>query len=86
MTINECVESLKKYIIEDLRLEHVNIEEIKDDTLLFDPDGLGLDSLDAVELVVIVDKRFNVKIEDPDEARKIFISPMTLASYIMEKK
>ncbi len=86
MTINECCASLKKHIIEDLRLEHISIDEIKDDSLLFDPEGLGLDSLDAVELVVIVDKRFGVKIEDPDEARAVFVSPLTLATYIMEKK
>ncbi len=86
MTINECCEELKKHIINDLRLEHITLEEISDDSLLFDPDGLGLDSLDAVELVVIVEKRFGIKIEDPEKAREIFVSPLTLASFIMENK
>lgn len=86
MELNEYCATLKKYLVQDLRLEHLNPEDIQDDMSIFGQDGLELDSLDAVELVVIVDKRFGVKIKDPEEARKVFQSPKTLAQFIMDNQ
>ena len=72
---------LKKYIVADLRLEEVRPEDIEDEAPLFGQ-GLGLDSLDAVELVVIVQKRFGVMIKDLEEAKKAFTSIAGLAEFI----
>ncbi len=86
MTVEQYCEELKQAIIADLNLEDISLEDITNDTLLFSPEGLGLDSLDAVELVVVVAKRFQVEITSPDEAIAAFQSVKTLAQYIMEHK
>ncbi len=75
---------LKEMLVSELSLEDVKPEEIKDDEILFG-DGLGLDSLDAVEIVVLLKRNFAVEIKDMDEGRKIFYSIETLSNYIYEK-
>ena len=78
-------EKLKKIIVDDLRLEDITWDEIKDDVPIFG-EGLGLDSLDAVELVVLIQKNFNVEIKDMDEGRVAFESINSLAAFIEERK
>ena len=85
MTNEECRESLKVHIVADLCLEDVEVSSILDDSPLFGNEGVGLDSLDAVELVVLVEKRYGVKIASAEEAATVFGSVRTLADYIMEK-
>lgn len=74
-------DELKQLIIDELKLEDVEVSEIGDEDMLFG-DGLGLDSLDAVELVVVLKKKYNVDLEDMDKAREAFTSIKTLADYI----
>lgn len=74
-------EKLKKILVEDLNLEELTPEEIQDDAPLFG-EGLGLDSLDAVELVVLVQKHFGLEIKDMQEGRAAFQSVNALAAYI----
>ena len=77
-------EFLKKMIIETLKLEGVTIEEIDSNASLFRK-GLGLDSIDALELVVAIEKIFNVIIEDEEVGKKAFASINALAKFIQKK-
>jgi acyl carrier protein len=75
------VEKIKKILVEDLNLEGLTPGDIDENALLFG-EGLGLDSLDAVELVVIVQKHFGIEIQNMDEAKVAFQSVHALAAYI----
>ena len=79
--MEELKTQIREMIVRDLKLQGVKPEEIKDDAPLFE-EGLGLDSLDAVELVVLVQKHFDVQIEDMDEGQAAFRSIQTLAEFI----
>ncbi len=81
MTIKE---RLKKVIVDELNLEEINPEEIEDDAPLFG-EGLGLDSLDAVEIVVLLEKHFGVVVQNLDEGKAAFQSINTLAAYVEER-
>ena len=86
MTKNEMESALKVAIIDGLRLEDVTVEDIDSSAPLFGDSGLMLDSLDAVELVVVVEKHFGVAIADAEEARKAFTSVSGLAEFICARK
>jgi len=73
---------LKEKIIAGLGLEDIGIDEIEDDMALFGEDGLGLDSVDAIELTLIIEKEFGVKIKDMGESENIFANPNSLVAYI----
>ena len=77
-------DKLKKMIIEELQLEEITAEEIDDDAPLFG-DGLELDSLDAVELVVQLQIYFGVEIKSIDEGRPALQSINTLAAFVEER-
>lgn len=74
-------EELKNKIITVLNLEDITITDINDNDPLFG-DGLGLDSIDALELIVILDKDYGIKLVDPKEGKSIFQSIETMAAYI----
>lgn len=76
---------LKESIIEQLNLEDFNVEDIADDDTLFG-DGLGLDSIDALELIVMLDKDYGIKLTDPNEGKAVFQSIEVLAAYITEHR
>jgi len=76
---------LKTKIIEALNLEDINIEDVSDDDSLFG-DGLGLDSIDALEFIVLLESNYGIKIADPSEGRDIFQSVNSLAEYIEKNK
>lgn len=75
---------LKQMIITELQIEDVTPDEIEDDTPLFG-DGLGLDSLDAVELVVQLEVHFGVEIKNIEEGKSALQSINTLAEFIARK-
>lgn len=78
-------EELKNKIIEVLNLEEVVPGDIEDDAPLFG-EGLGLDSIDALELIVLLDKDYGIKVTDPKDGKVIFKSINALASFVAENK
>jgi len=76
---------LKELLVENLSLEDIRPEDIKDDEILFG-EGLGLDSLDAVEIVVLLQRNFGLEVKDMKQGREIFYSIDTLARYVCENK
>lgn len=83
--MSELRQELKEKIIEQLNLEDVSVEEIGNEDSLFG-DGLGLDSIDALELIVMLDKDYGIRLSDPKEGRKIFESIEVMAKYIEENR
>ena len=79
--MSELTQELKERIIKQLNLEDITPEDLQDDTPLFG-DGLGLDSIDALELIVMLDKSYGIKLADPKEGRKVFETIQTMADYI----
>lgn len=83
--MEELKQELKAKIIENLNLEDFTVEEIGDNDPLFG-EGLGLDSIDALELIVMLDKDYGIKIADPKQGKDIFESIETMAKFISENK
>lgn len=73
--------NLKVQIIEALNLKHLKPEDIGNEQPLF-IEGLGLDSIDALELIVLLQQKYNIKVTNPQEGPKIFKTVKTLAEYI----
>jgi len=83
--MSELKEKLKAQIIEQLNLDHLTVAEFKDEALLFSDEGLGLDSIDALEFIVLLDSHYGIKIDDPAGARAVFHSINSLAAFIESK-
>ena len=81
--LDEIRNRLKVLLVEQLSLEDIKPEDIKNDEILFG-DGLGLDSLDAVEIVVLLQRNFGLEVKDMNKGREIFYSIDTLAKYVIE--
>ncbi len=83
--MEKLINDLKVQLIEALNLEEITPEEIDDEAPLFG-DGLGLDSIDALEIILILEKQYGLRIENPAEAKPIFYSVRTLAEYIEKNR
>lgn len=75
---------LKELMISELMLD-MTADDIGDDTPLFGPAGIGLDSVDALQLVVMIEKNFNFKMADQDQAKRILHSVSTIAEALEQK-
>ncbi len=84
--MSDLKENLKAQIIEQLNLEDLTPADIRDDAPLFGDQGLGLDSIDALEFIVLLDSNYGIKIADPSEGKEIFHSVNTLADYISKNQ
>ncbi|MEK7721223.1 MAG: phosphopantetheine-binding protein [Elusimicrobiota bacterium] len=82
--MEELIKELKRRIVENMKLD-IRPDEIAPDAPLFG-DGLGLDSIDVLELVVMLDRDYGIKIVNMDEGRKAFASVRSIAGYITKNK
>ncbi|MBQ5539387.1 MAG: acyl carrier protein [Bacteroidales bacterium] len=83
--MENLISELKNRIIEVLNLEEVKPEDIDVNAPLFG-DGLGLDSIDALELIVMMEKYYGIKLSDASEGKAIFQSVSTMADYISKNR
>ncbi|MBN1186271.1 MAG: acyl carrier protein [Bacteroidales bacterium] len=83
--MQELIKKLKEQVIEQLNLEDLSPDDIDEKEPLFG-DGLGLDSIDALELIVLLEREYGIKINDPSEGKKIFTSIETMAQFITENQ
>lgn len=84
-TTEELKAQLKKQIVEFLNLMSVKPEDIKDDEPLFG-EGLGLDSIDSIELIVLLNREYGIDIKDPKEGRKVLVDINTMVEYIQQHR
>ena len=84
--MEDLINKLKKEVVSVLNLEDVKPDDINPDAPLFGDDGLGIDSIDALELIVHLEKNYGLKIENPRDGKKIFYSIKAMADYITENK
>lgn len=83
--MEDLVLELKKEIIDSLNLEDVNPEDINADEPLFG-NGLGLDSIDALELIVLLEKKYGIKLTDPNKGKEVFKSINVMATFVKENR
>lgn len=83
--MENLIEELKKQIIEALNFESMKPEDVDADAPLF-REGLGLDSIDALELIVLMERKYGIKLKDPKQGKEIFRSVRTMAEYIQENR
>ena len=83
--MEELIQTLKEQIIYALNLEEITPEDIDNDAPLFG-DGLGLDSIDALELIVNIDRFYGIKLANPAEGKEIFKNINTIADYISKNR
>jgi acyl carrier protein len=83
--MEDLIKKLKEEILEVLNLEDMDIEDIETEAPLFN-EGLGLDSIDALELIVLMEREYGIKIDDPKKGKDIFYSVKTMADFITENQ
>lgn len=83
--MDELILKLKQQIIDALNLEEITPEDIDTDAPLF-VDGLGLDSIDALELVILLEREYGIRMEDPKAHKQVFTSVRALAKFVEENR
>ena len=83
--MEELIQQLKQEIIQALNLVEITPDDIDADAPLFD-EGLGLDSIDALELIVLMEKRYGIKLASPAEGKAIFKSVRSIAEFVNENR
>lgn len=76
------MQELKEALIEALNLEDITPDEIDNEAPLFGDEGLGLDSIDALEIILVLERNYGIRIANPTEGKSIFYSIRTLAEFI----
>ena len=83
--MEELIQQIKLQIIEALNLEGMTPDQIDDYAPLFG-EGLGLDSIDVLELIVLIEKNYGIRLSGPDEGKKVFQSVAVMADYIAKNR
>lgn len=83
--MEELIRQLKLQLIDALNLEGMTPEDIDDNAPLFG-DGLGLDSIDVLELIVLIEKNYGIRLTGPAEGKQVFQSVAVMAAYIAEHR
>lgn len=83
--MEQLIETLKEQIIEALNFEDLTPADVDTDAPLFG-EGLGLDSIDALELIMLMDREYGIKLADPKQGKAIFKSVRTMAEYIQANR
>lgn len=84
--MEQLIDTLKSQIITTLNLEDMSIEDIDTDAPLFGEDGLGLDSIDILELIVLLERNYGIRLANPAEGKEVFKSIRTLAQYVEKNR
>ncbi len=80
--MEDLMQELKEALIEALDLEDITPDEIDNEAPLFGDEGLGLDSIDALEIILVLERNYGIRIANPAEGKSIFYSIRTLADFI----
>ena len=83
--MEELMRTLKQQIVEQLNLQHIKAEDIGDDQPLF-VEGLALDSIDALELIVLLQQKYGIKLANPEDGPKVFKTVRNMAQFITDHK
>ncbi|MBQ0073735.1 MAG: acyl carrier protein [Prevotella sp.] len=84
--MKELIDNLKSQIIEALNLEDLTVADIDENAPLFGDDGLGLDSIDALEIIVLLEKNYGIRLANAAEGKDIFKSVATIADYVSKNR
>lgn len=84
--MEELIDELKKQIKEALNLEELTMDEFDADAPLFGEEGIGLDSIDALELIVLMEKNYGIRLANAAEGKEIFKNVRTMAGYVAENR
>lgn len=80
--MEELIQELKEALIESLNLEDITPGEIDAEAPLFGDEGLGLDSIDALEIILLLERNYGIRVENPAEGKAIFYSVRTLGDFV----
>lgn len=84
--MEQLINDLKSQIKEALHLEELSLEDFDENTPLFGDDGIGLDSIDILEIVVLLEKEYGIRMSQPKEGKAIFQSVKTIAEYVQANR
>lgn len=84
--MENLINELKLKLIESLNLDGMTPEDIQDDAPLFGDQGLGLDSIDVLELIVLLERNYGIRLDSPSKGKEVFKSVAVMADYIAKNR
>lgn len=84
--MEQLINDLKLQIKEALHLEELSLEDFDENAALFGEDGIGLDSIDILEIIVLLEKKYGIRLSNPKEGRAIFQNVRTIAEYVQANR